>query len=238
MAALDLTTRIDALDWEALAAQVQQQGYARTPQLLNAGQCRALIKMHGDDALFRSRIDMARYRFGEGQYGYFAHPLPPVVAELREGLYRRLAPMANRMMDDMRSPLRYPPGLGTYLKRCHEAGQKRPTPLLLRYGAGGFNCLHRDLYGELLFPLQAVVMLSRPGTDYTGGEFLLLENRPRQQARGQSIRAERGELLIFPVHERPVPGKRGMLRAAMRHGVSTIHSGERFALGIIFHDAR
>ena len=169
MATPDLTTRIDDLDWKALEGQLREQGYAHAPPLLKAGECKALIKLHGDDGLFRSRIDMARYRFGEGQYGYFAHPLPPVVAELREGLYRRLAPVANRMMEQLRSKLRYPPQLRAYLKRCHEAGQNRPTPLLLRYGAGGFNCLHRDLYGELLFPLQAVVMLSRPQADYTGG---------------------------------------------------------------------
>ncbi len=232
-----LTARIDALDWPELAAQLSRQGYAHTPRVLCPRECKALTALYDDDARFRTRIDMARYRFGEGDYGYFAHPLPPLVAELREGLYRRLAPIANTMMREMRMDLRYPARLETYLKACHAAGQLRPTPLLLHYVAGGYNCLHRDLYGKLLFPLQAVAMLSRPGADYTGGEFLLVENRPRQQARGEAIRAEQGQLLIFPVHERPGPGKRGMLRAAMRHGASRIHSGERYALGIIFHDA-
>ncbi|MCZ6843930.1 MAG: 2OG-Fe(II) oxygenase [SAR324 cluster bacterium] len=233
-----IRTRVDALDWQGIAEQLDARGFARTAPLLTPTECRALAALDDDPTRFRSRIDMARYRFGEGAYGYFAHPLPELVANLREALYPRLAPIANRMMERMGLPTRYAPRLRSYLRRCHAAGQKQPTPLLLRYGPGGFNCLHRDLYGELLFPLQATAMLSRPGTDYEGGAFLLVENRPRQQARGEAITAAQGELLIFPVHERPVQEARGVLRAAMRHGVSRIHSGERFALGIIFHDAK
>ncbi len=180
---------------------------------------------------------MARHRFGEGDYAYFAEPLPPLVAALRTAFYRRLAALANRMAEQLGREVRYPPTLAAYRRRCRAAGQSKPTPLLLHYRAGGYNRLHRDLYGPLTFPLQAAVMLSRPGTDYEGGEFLLVENLPRQQSRGEAIRAERGEVVIFPVFERPVAGKRGTLRAAMRHGMSRLHRGERYVLGIIFHDA-
>ena len=232
-----IVARIDALDWPGIAVAIGGQGYARTPALLTREECRDLTALYRDDRLFRSRIDMARYRFGEGDYGYFAEPLPALVTELRWALYARLAPIANRMMAEMGRAARYPAKLEAYRRRCHTAGQTKPTPLLLHYRAGGYNCLHRDLYGELLFPLQVTAMLSRRGVDYQGGEFLLVENRPRQQARGEAIAAELGELLIFPVNERPVAGKRGTLRAAMRHGVSRIRTGERYALGVIFHDA-
>ena len=232
-----LEERIVALDWTGIEAAIGQRGYARTKPLLSAAECRSLIALYGDDQRFRTRIDMARHGFGQGGYGYFAEPLPELVAALRRALYARLAPLANRMMEALRSELRYPKTLAAYRRHCHAAGQRRPTPLLLRYRAGGYNNLHRDLYGELLFPLQVTAMLSRPGADYEGGEFLLVENRPRRQARGEAIVAEQGELLIFPVYERPVTGKRGVLKAAMRHGVSRLHKGERFALGIIFHDA-
>ncbi len=227
-----------ALDWAGIENDLSAQGYARTPRVLTPAECRALAALHGDDRRFRSRVEMARYRFGEGDYAYFARPLPQAVAALRSALYPRLAPIANRMMAALGRKVRYPPRLGTFLERYHAAGQGRPTPLLLRYTAGGHNRLHQDLYGELAFPLQAVFMLSRPGRDYEGGEFLLVENRPRQQARGEAVPAEQGELILFPVHERPVPGKRGVMRAAIRHGVSTVRAGERYALGIIFHDAR
>ncbi len=232
-----IEARVDALDWPAIEAAIAAEGHARTPPLLGAGECRELIALYPEDRRFRRRIEMARYRFGEGDYGYFAEPLPAVVAELRAALYTHLAPIANRMMAEIGRPAHYPASLAGYRRLCHAAGQTRPTPLLLRYGAGGYNCLHRDLYGELLFPLQVTAMLSRRGVDYQGGEFLLVENRPRQQARGEAIAAELGELLIFPVNERPVAGKRGTLRAAMRHGVSRIRTGERYALGVIFHDA-
>lgn len=229
--------RIAALHWPDIEAAVGERGYARTPRLLSAAECRSLTALYGDDQRFRARIDMARHGFGLGDYAYFAEPLPEPVAALRRALYARLAPLANRMTEAMGGEVRYPKTLDAYRRRCHAAGQRRPTPLLLRYRAGGYNNLHRDLYGELLFPLQAAAMLSRPGADYEGGEFLLVENRPRRQARGEAIAAEQGELLIFPVYERPVAGKRGILKAAMRHGVSRLHKGERYALGIIFHDA-
>ncbi len=181
---------------------------------------------------------MARHRFGEGEYRYFGRPLPPLVETLRRTLYARLAPIANRMMEALSRPERYPPSLRAFLARCREAGQTRPTPLLLRYEAGGTNRLHQDLYGALAFPLQVTVLLSRPGRDFEGGEFLLLESRPRQQSLGEAIALAQGELVLFPVRERPVPGARATLRAAVRHGVSRVRSGERFALGVIFHDAR
>ena len=180
---------------------------------------------------------MARHRFGVGGYGYFAEPLPPLVADLRAALYGHLAPIATRMAADLGAATRYPAEHAAYRRLCHAAGQTKPTPLLLHYETGGYNCLHRDLYGPLVFPLQAVVMLSRPGVDYGGGEFLLVENQPRQQARGEAIQPDQGEMLIFPVFERPVAGARGWRRAAMRHGVSRLRWGERYTLGLIFHDA-
>lgn len=221
-----------------MEAALAAKGYARSGPLLTEAECGALAALYPRDDVFRSRVEMARYRFGEGGYGYFARPLPRLVADLRGALYPRLAPIANRMMAALGRPARYPPRLAEFLARCHAAGQGRPTPLLLRYEAGGHNRLHQDLYGPLAFPLQAVIMLSRREVDYGGGEFLLVENRPRQQAKGEAVAAEQGEMIVFPVQERPVPGKRGMLRAGMRHGVSTIHRGERYALGIIFHDAK
>ncbi len=232
-----VAARVDGLDWPAIEAAIAAEGHARTAPLIGAEECRELIALYPDDGRFRSRIEMARHNFGEGSYGYFAEPLPPVVAELRVALYRHLAPIANRMMAEIGRPAGYPARLADYRRICHEAGQTKPTPLLLRYGAGGYNCLHRDLYGALTFPLQVTAMLSRREVDYRGGEFLLVENRPRQQARGRAIAAERGELLIFPVNERPVAGKRGPRRATMRHGVSPVLGGERYALGVIFHDA-
>lgn len=234
---MDPIEAVKNADWPAVEAAVRVDGYARLPAMLSPEDCRSLTAHYGDDARFRSRIDMARYRFGVGDYAYFAEPLPELVAELREALYARLTPIANGMTGDMGSGIRYPATLGAFRRRCRAAGQTKPTPLLLRYAAGGYNCLHRDLYGDLAFPLQAVVVLSARGADYEGGEFLLVENRARQQARGEALTLEQGELLIFPVFERPVPGKRGFVKAAMRHGVSRLRSGERFALGIIFHDA-
>ncbi len=237
MTSRSIAGRLESLDWAGIENAIREDGYARTRRVLPGRDCRSLIALYGEDRRFRSRIEMARYRFGRGDYAYFAEPLPALVAALRRGLYGRLAPIANRMMEDLRSQVRYPPSLAAYRRRCHAAGQGKPTPLILRYTAGGFNCLHRDLYGELLFPLQVTAMLSRRGVDYEGGEFLLVENRPRQQARGEALTLDQGELVIFPVFERPVEGKRGILRAAMRHGVSRIRKGERYALGLIFHDA-
>jgi len=196
-----------------------------------------LGRLFDDDRRFRSRIDMARYRFGVGEYKYFAAPLPEPVAALRTALYRRLAPVANRWMEALGSPERYPADLGSYLARCAAHGQTRPTPLLLHYTAGGYNCLHQDLYGALAFPLQVTCVLSQVDTDYTGGEILLVEQRPRAQSRGEVIVLARGEAVVFPNRHRPVKGARGWLRTAVRHGVSRLRSGERLSLGIIFHDA-
>ncbi len=237
MARDTIEDRIDGLDWGAIGEELAERGYAHIPRLLRPPECRALIALYPDDERFRSRIDMARYRFGEGSYAYFREPLPEAVTALRTGLYPRLAPIANGMMTALGRELRYPAALQAFRRQCRAAGQTRPTPLLLHYTAGGYNRLHRDLYGPLAFPLQATAMLSRRGSDYTGGEFLLVENVARQQSRGEAIAAEQGDLIVFPVRERPVAGKRGPLRAELRHGMSRVHSGERYALGIIFHDA-
>ncbi len=229
---------LDSLNWTSLQHSLLTRGYAHVPGLVMPSACRSLIKLYDQDRYFRSRIDMARYSFGQGAYSYFADPLPPVVAHLRTHLYTHLAPIANHMMERMNRPQRYPATHVAFRKECQQQGQTQPTPLLLRYEAGGFNCLHRDIYGPTLFPLQAMVMLSQQGKDFEGGEFLLVENRPRQQARGMALKPDFGDLMIFPVSDRPVQGKRGMLRASMRHGVSSVISGQRWALGIIFHDAK
>ncbi len=213
-------------------------GWAKTPRLLAPSECAELIRLWEDEDRFRARIEMARYRFGEGAYKYFQYPLPELVAELRALLYPPLAAIANRWQEALGERERYPERLEEYLARCHRAGQTRPTPLLLRYEAGGYNCLHQDLYGDLAFPLQVTCFLSRPDQDYTGGEFLLVEQRPRAQSRGEAIRGEQGEAVIFPTRYRPVRGARGHYRVVMRHGVSTVRSGERCTLGVIFHDAR
>ena len=233
----DLRERIAGLDWDGVAAQLAEKGGARAGTLLTRQECSQLVGCYGDDELFRSRIVMQQHAFGIGDYAYFAAPLPDLVSALREALYERLFPIANEWARALRRRELYPPKLSAYLARCRRAGQTRPTPLLLHYEAGGFNRLHRDLYGELRFPLQAMLMLSRPGVDFTGGEFLLVENRPRQQALGRALAPQQGELVIFAVDERPVQGKRSTLRASLRHGVSEIESGRRFTLGIIFHDA-
>jgi hypothetical protein len=241
---------IDELDWAAAEASLDAQGFARLPAILGPDECESLAALYSNDALFRSRIDMARFRFGVGEYKYFAAPLPPVVQMLREGLYARLAPIANSWIarlkpsryenGDTPKPSRseYPGTLDGFLRSCHAAGQTRPTPLLLSYTAGGYNCLHQDIYGDLAFPLQVVFVLSRAGVDYTGGEFLLVEQRPRAQSRGHAIAVEQGAAVVFATRERPVAGARGSYRVVMRHGVSTITSGHRMSLGIIFHDAR
>jgi hypothetical protein len=232
-----VVAKIRAVDWDAAAASLRGEGHVRAHGVLAPADCARLTALYANDGLFRSRVDMGRHRFGEGDYGYFAAPLPPIVETLRRELYARLAPIASRMTRDLGHAFAYPPDLADYTKLCHRAGQTRPTPLLLRYGAGGYNRLQRDLYGELAFPLQATILLSRPGVDFTGGEFLLLEDRPRQQARGEAIALEQGEMIVFPVRERPAPSGERSVRAVMRHGVSRIRSGERYALGIIFHDA-
>lgn len=232
-----IDARVATADWAAVCAALDEQGYARLPGLLTPQECAALAAMHGDEERFRSRVVMERIAFGRGDYAYFAYPLPGIVAELRAALYPWLVPVAEGMERRLGRAPDFPNTLDRYLARCHDAGQTRPTPLLLHYTIDGYNRLHRDLYGELHFPLQVVVMLSRRAVDYDGGEFLLVENRPRQQSVGTAVAADQGEAVIFPVFERPVRGKRGWMRAQMRHGVSRVTHGERFALGVIFHDA-
>jgi hypothetical protein len=229
--------RIDALGWTALAAALDERGYATTGPLLEPDVCAALIDLYSDAKRFRSRIVMQRHAFGRGEYQYFDRPLPPVVTDLRESIYPHLAPLANRWNEALRSQTRFPASLQAYLKQCHDAGQTRPTPLMLKYGADDFNCLHQDLYGPFVFPLQATILLSDPDRDFTGGEFLLVEQRPRAQSRAEVVPLRGGEAVIFAVNHRPVQGARGVYRVALRHGVSRVRSGERYTLGIIFHDA-
>ena len=235
---MSIAERIAALDWDEIERQLWEFGYAKTPPVLTPDECAELIALYPDGDRFRSRVDMARFRFGLGDYKYFAHPLPPVVAALRVSAYPSLAAVANRWSEALGAPAAYPGDLEGLLARCAEHGQTKPTPLLLHYEAGGYNCLHQDLYGDVVFPLQLTCFLSRRGVDYEGGDFLLVEQRPRAQSRGESIATEQGELVIFTTRERPVRGARGWFRAAMRHGVSRVHSGTRYTLGVIFHDAK
>ncbi len=220
-----------------LGEALDRDGYAVLPGLLDPEQCRALAALYDDRAAFRSRVVMARHGFGEGEYKYLAYKLPPVVEELRQALYPMVAPIANRWQHQLGLTTRFPDSLDAYLKICHAAGQTRPTPLILKYGPGDYNCLHQDLYGELVFPLQATVLLSRPGEDFTGGEFLLVEQRPRRQSKGEVVPLSQGDAVVFPVNHRPVAGTRGYYRVTMRHGVSRLRSGSRLTLGVIFHDA-
>ena len=230
--------RLARLDWPGIERSLLERGFARTPQILSRNECETLAGIYGDEERFRKRIDMESHVYGRGDYSYFARPLPRIVQSLRTHLYRQLAPIANRWAEALRREVRYPPTLRAFVERCHAAGQLRPTPLILHYERDGYNRLHQDFYGEVWFPLQVTAMLSRRGAEYVGGELLLLEQRPRCQSRGEAVPADQGELVIFPSGERPAEGKRGPLRLVMRHGVSTVTSGERFALGIIFHDAR
>jgi hypothetical protein len=233
-----IDARIAALDWDGIATDLDAQGFATTGALLEPEECAGLISMYGDAARFRSRVIMARHEFGRGEYQYFAYPLPDLVASLRSATYARLAPIANRWAEALREDHRFPAALAQYLRTCHAAGQTRPTPLLLRYGPGDYNCLHQDLYGAHVFPLQLTVLLDVPGRDFTGGEFVLVEQRPRRQSRAEVAPLRRGEAVIFAVHHRPMQGARGAYRVKMRHGVSRVRSGQRHTLGIIFHDAR
>ena len=229
---------VAALDWASVATQLDVHGCATTGTLLTPEQCAALAETYASDAPFRSRIVMARHGFGRGEYKYFAYPLPELVAELRAALYPPLADIANRWNETMGVKVTYPRDHASYLTRCRKAGQAKPTPLLLQYGPGDYNCLHQDLYGENVFPLQVAFLLSRPGEDFTGGEFVLTEQRPRMQSRAEIVPLVQGEGVIFPVHHRPVQGTRGSYRVNMRHGVSRLRSGHRHTLGIIFHDAK
>src|ERR671922_1089581 len=228
-----VTDRIVDLDWRALAERMDADGFVQTPPVYTAAECRELAATFEEGA-FRSTIDMRRYRFGEGAYKYFDHPLPELIDEARHALYPPLAELANDWAQRLGEPDGFPADLDGFLERCHRAGQKRPTPLLLRYFEGGHNTLHQDLYGDVAFPLQAVTLLNRPGQDFAGGQFVLVEQRPRAQSRAHVIDLERGAFLIFPTRNRPVEGSRGNYRTTMRHGVATVHSGERVTLGIIF----
>jgi hypothetical protein len=240
---------VASLDWGNIEASLEDCGFAVLREILSPSECESLRALYPDDTRFRARVDMARFRFGRGEYKYFAPPLPPLVDTLRHDLYASLAPIASRWRVRLNPPGRVLPGreaprsgfpatLDAFLKTCHAARQCRPTPLLLSYGAGDYNCLHQDVYGDVAFPLQVVFMLTRPGDDYHGGDLLLIEQRPRAQSRGHAIRASQGAGIVFATRERPVTGTRGDYRVVMRHGVSTITSGSRMSLGIIFHDAR
>lgn len=224
-------------DWQAAGAALDAQGWALLPRLLEPAECEAAASLWRDEARFRSRVVMARHGFGQGEYRYFAYPLPEPVERLRSALYPPLAGVANGWQAALGRSERFPAAHDDYLERCRAAGQARPTPLLLRYGAGDYNCLHQDLYGAEAFPLQVAILLSRPGEDFAGGEFLLAEQRPRRQSRATVVPLGQGDAVVFAVSERPVAGTRGVYRTRMKHGVSTIRSGERFTLGLIFHDA-
>ncbi len=233
-----LDARLAALDWDEVGRALDAQGHAVMEDLLPSADCAALAASYDEAARFRSRVVMASHGFGQGEYRYFDYPLPAIVERLRTALYPPLARTANRWQEVLGTDPCYPAAHGDYLDRCHAAGQTRSTPLLLRYRSGDYNCLHQDLYGELVFPLQVAVLLSEPGHHFTGGEFVLTEQRPRMQSRAEVVPLTRGDAVVFPVHQRPVRGKRGFYRVTMRHGVSRLRSGQRFTLGIIFHDAR
>jgi uncharacterized protein len=228
---------VATLDWPAIERDLDAYGCAIAPKLISREACPKLAALYPEDARFRSRIVMGSHGFGRGEYKYFANPLPDQIVALRRGFYPRLAPIADRWNEAMGVPVRYPAEHEAFLARCHQAGQKRPTPLLLRYGPGDYNCLHQDVYGEHLFPLQLAILLSEPGRDFTGGEFVLTEQRPRMQSRTEVAPLTQGDGVIFAVRERPVQGTRGTYRVNLRHGVSRLKSGERFTLGVIFHDA-
>jgi hypothetical protein len=232
-----VTAAVDAVDWDLAGNRLDRDGVAPLGSLLTAAECTTLVAMYDERDRFRSTIDMARHRFGQGEYRYFAYPLPPVVAELRSDLWPHLLPVARRWAERLRRPAPWPDDFERWLAACHAAGQGRPTPLMLRYGPGDWNALHRDLYGDLVFPLQVVIGLDRAGVDYTGGEFVVVEQRPRAQSRACVYAIEQGQGPAFTTRDRPVSSARGWSAAPMRHGVSTVQTGRRHALGIIFHDA-
>ena len=235
--AVDAHARFADADWPTVEADLDARGCAVVPSLLASGECEALRELYADADRFRSKVVMSRYGFGRGEYQYLAYPLPALVEELRTDAYSVLAPIANSWNAAMGIDVRFPDAHEEFLARCHAAGQVKPTPLLLQYGAGDYNCLHQDLYGEHVFPLQLAVLLSTPGEDFTGGEFVLTEQRPRMQSRVEVVSLSRGDAVIFAVNQRPVRGTRGTYRVALRHGVSRLRSGHRHTLGVIFHDA-
>ena len=234
----DITSRIAAIDWTQATADLDAQGCAVLKSLLMPEECRAIAALYPEEAHFRSRIVMGRHGFGRGEYQYFCYPLPPLIQQLRPALYEKLCGLANRWNEAMGIDIRYPASHEAFLKRCHDAGQTRPTPLLLQYGPGDYNCLHQDLYGEHVFPLQVAILLSDPGRDFEGGEFVLTEQRPRMQSRPEVVPLGQGDAVAFAVHHRPVQGTRGIYRVNLRHGVSRIRSGQRHTVGVIFHDAK
>lgn len=233
-----LDGRVARYDWDAAGAELDAFGCAVLKTLLTADECQDLASLYQQEQYFRSHIHMARHGFGKGEYRYFKYPLPAIVGGLRTALYARIVPFANAWNERMRIATRYPEAHADYLKTCHAAGQRRPTPLLLQYAAGDFNCLHQDLYGDLAFPLQVAILLSAPNRDFTGGEFVLTERRPRMQSRVEVVALEQGDAVVFAVHNRPVAGSKGAYRVDLRHGVSRLRSGRRHTLGIIFHDAK
>lgn len=234
-----IADRIDALDWKTAADSLSQRGYAVTAQILSPEECSSLAATYNDESRFRSRIVMERYRFGVGDYKYFDNPLPEIIASLRTAAYPHLAPVANEWAENLgeKSP-RFPAEHSAFRKVCHKAGQTKPTPLLLHYETGGYNCLHQDIYGEVAFPLQMVFLLGQQGRDWEGGEFLLVEQQPRAQSKAEVVHADQGQAIIFTTRHRPVRGTRGYYRVNMKHGVSRVHRGTRYTLGIIFHDAK
>jgi uncharacterized protein len=229
--------RVAAVDWSRVAQDLDARGSAMLEGLLSPEECQAVSALYPVDEIFRSRVVMARHGFGRGEYQYFSYPLPDIVAGLRTALYPRLAPVANRWNEAMGIEVRYPVEHAEFIARCHQAGQRKPTPLLLQYGADDYNCLHQDLYGEHVFPLQVAILLSQPGRDFTGGEFVMTEQRPRMQSRAEVVPLKQGDAVVFAVHHRPVQGSRGWYRVNLRHGVSRIRLGHRHTVGIIFHDA-
>jgi hypothetical protein len=233
-----IAARVDAIDWMQVSGELDAQGCAVLKGLFATEECRAIAALYPDESHFRSRIVMGRHGFGRGEYKYFSYPLPDLIAELRPALYAPLCKVANRWNQAMGIEIRYPDRHDAFLKRCHAAGQTRPTPLLLQYGEGDYNCLHQDLYGEHVFPLQVAILLSEPGRDFTGGEFVLTEQRPRMQSRPEVVPLRQGDAVVFAVHHRPVQGTRGFYRVNLRHGVSRIRSGKRHTAGVIFHDAK
>lgn len=230
--------RLEKFDWARVSRDLDEYGCAQIERLLSSSQCEALRAMYPDETLFRSRVVMARHGFGRGEYQYFRYPLPPILEELRTGLYPHLVPVANRWNEAMEINIRYPEKHSDFLRKCHAAGQVNPTPLVLQYGKGDYNCLHQDLYGEHVFPIQVAVLLSEPEKDFAGGEFVLTEQRPRMQSRAEVVPLRQGDAVAFAVHHRPVRGTRGFYRVNLRHGVSRVRSGRRHTVGIIFHDAQ
>jgi hypothetical protein len=237
LSAIDADDRLAAHDWPAVTGALDAQGWANLPSLLAQNECDALARLYGEDEGFRSRVVMGKHGFGRGEYRYFAYPLPDLVEALRRALYSRLAPIADRWCATMAIDVRFPPEHAEFIRRCRDAGQTKPTPLLLQYSAGDYNCLHQDLYGEHVFPLQVAILLSEPGADFDGGEFVLTEQRPRMQSRVAVVPLKKGDAVVFAVNSRPAQGARGAYRVNLRHGVSQIRAGHRHTIGIIFHDA-